>query len=151
MQLNDFCSDLPKPARKAEAAQESTVRFYDLVNSLFTKRLVRHTGFSPKAVLRAVSMDRSLFWGCTVLSKYVYLDKDLFFNLLRGVLPKRNKGFGFFKYIKEPKLEVAYDLIKLIANHFHVKTTEVPTVVQILSHENIQIDDIETFFGFEKK
>ena len=146
MDLKSFCSDLPR--RKIDISDsQNPVRFYDFVNSLFTKRFIYSSEFSPKAILKAVSMDSSLFRKCVILSKYSNLEKGFFFSLLRGIFPKRNKGFGFFKYIKW-EFGIEQELALVIAKHFHVKISEVGGIIKVLAHENIEIKDVKTFFGF---
>lgn len=149
LKLSDFCSGLPA-VKKEIAGDASAVRFYDIVNSLFTKKSVPVENVSIRAVLNAVSMDSSLLPLCARLSKYVFLDNVLFLKILKGILPKRNSGFGFFKYIKR---EDVYDraLLILIAGHFHVNISESERISRVLEHESIAVEDVRSFFGIQKK
>lgn len=145
--LSSFCADLSSVKRNnfdEESRQE--VRFYDVVNSLFTKRSIKAgENISTHGVIKAISMDSSLLMLCARLSKYCRLDRDLLLNILKGILPKRNRGFGFFKYIKMDK--PAENILLLLAEHFHVNQKEAEQLLTILEFVGIDLKNIEKFFG----
>lgn len=145
MSLEKFTTKLKKCTFKSDLAANAP-RFYDIVNSLFNKRSIKGINISPRNIIRAISMDESLLPICAVLSKYAWLDSEFFMELLFAILPKRNKGFGFFKYIKM-KDSVDKNVLDPVAKYFHVNKREAKNLLAMLNYLGTTTDDVKSFFG----
>ena len=90
-------------------------------------------GYQPYMINRFVSMSEVYIPIVNEINKYE-LPKNVHFNYLFSILPKRKQ---FFKYIKKKK-DLTIQEKKLIANYFEVGLKEAERYIQLLEESQIK-------------
>ena len=135
VQVIDVSKDTPAPG------------LYEVVNALFTKeRIDRMEEMSPYMVLRVLSMAPGYLELSNIMSRYIGLERDLFYNVLRAILPEQEE-FGRWRYLKPDKVD---KIVPLVARHFLVNHRRAKDILAVLEHEGIKVKEVKSFFGREK-